>query len=72
MRPLLYVFGALLFLLANSGWADNNNTFRVSPGYEYLVDQSGRLTLRDVFAADVEWEKESVSGAVQQGYMTET
>ena len=59
-------------MLVNLGWAGDITKVRVAPGYEYLVDSTGDLSLRDAFAADTEWKQESLEGYVQQGYLAET
>ena len=71
-RPLQVVLGTLLLILTSTGWADDNTTFLVSPGYQYLVDESGELSLRDVLDQDHPWREESAEGAVQQGYKAGT
>ncbi|MBA57419.1 MAG: hypothetical protein CMK89_23465 [Pseudomonadales bacterium] len=71
-RPLRFLLGALLLVLASSAWADNSSSFLVSPGYQYLVDESGDLSLRDVLDQEHPWRAESVEGAVQRGYTSNT
>ena len=71
-RPLQCLLGVLFLILASTGWSDNKTAFVVSPGYQYLVDASGDLSLPEVFAQDLQWTTGTTEGYVQQGYMTET
>ncbi|MEE2730456.1 MAG: diguanylate cyclase [Pseudomonadota bacterium] len=71
-HPLSLLLGVLFLFLSGSGWAENNPTFRVSPDYQYLVDETGDLSLRDILDTPQTWSVSRFPGSVQQGYVGDT
>lgn len=71
MRPVPFLLGVCLVLLSCLGWADTDRDFRVGPGYQYLVDKAGEITLRDILGGELPWQDKKTADSVQQGYLAE-
>lgn len=71
LRPVRYLLGGCLVAIALLGWAVTDPDFRVEPGYHYLVDEAGEITLRDILSTELPWQRETLTGSVQQNYLAE-